>query len=112
LLSQSREHESRGRVFAIRDLRAALKQVKRLGGKPITPHDLRRTFLTFGERVGCPMVVLKRLANHSTNGDVTSGYVRPIEADLRHWASVIEKAILHAARGAIVILNLPARTAS
>ena len=46
------------------------------------------------------MVVLKRLANHSTKGDVTSGYVLPSENDLRHWASVIEKAILNAARGA------------
>ena len=50
--------------YLMDDLRAALHQVERRGGKRITPHDLRRTFLTFGERVGAPMVVLKRLANH------------------------------------------------
>lgn len=103
LLSQARLAGEHGPVFAVRDLRAALEQVARRGGKRITPHDLRRTFLTFGERVGCPMVVLKRLANHSTNGDVTSGYVRPSEADLRRWAGAIEEAILNAARGQEIV---------
>jgi hypothetical protein len=35
--------------------------------------------------------------NHSTRGDITMGYVRPGEADLLHWAGVIEAAILNAA---------------
>jgi integrase len=83
------------------DLRAALEQVERYGGKRITPHDLRRTFLTFGERVGAPMVVLKRPANHSTKGDVTIGYVLPSEADLRKWAGLIERSILSAAQGGV-----------
>jgi integrase len=87
------------RVFGVDDLRAALEIVAKHGGKRITPHDLRRTYLTFGERVGTPMDILKRLANHSTRGDVTAGYVCPSDNDLRHWAGVIEGAILKAAQG-------------
>jgi integrase len=98
-LSQWRACGPNARVFVVEDLRAALQQVERRGGKRITPHDLRRTFLTFGERVGAHVVVLKRLVNHSTKGDVTLGYVVPSEADLRHWSSVIESAILIAAEG-------------
>jgi integrase len=97
-LSQWRAPELDARVFGVDDLRAALQQVARRGGKRITPHDLRRTFLTFGERVGAPIVVLKRLANHSTRGDVTLGYVLPSVGDLRNWAEVIEKAILRVAQ--------------
>jgi integrase len=91
------------RVFDVDDLRAALGRAVKLGGKRITPHDLRRTFLTFGEHVGTPMVILKRLANHSTRGDVTFGYIRPSDADLAHWADVIEGAILKAAKGGEVV---------
>jgi integrase len=105
-LSQWRGSDPSARVFAVDDLRAALKQVERRGGQRITPHDLRRTFLTFGERVGAPMVVLKRLANHSTKGDVTLGYVVPSEADLRHWARLIEGAILSSAQGGASVVSL------
>jgi integrase len=112
-LTQWRDRDPNTRVFLVDDLRAALQQVERRGGKRITPHDLRRTFLTFGERVGAPMVVLKRLVNHSTTGDVTLGYVVPSEADLRHWANVIEKAILTAAGGeAAAAVDLSVRIAS
>ena len=105
-LTTWRGSDQNTRVFPVDDLRAALQQVRRRGGKRITPHDLRRTFLTFGERVGAPMVILKRLVNHSTKGDVTLGYVVPSEADLRHWASVIEKAILTAAAGGATVVTL------
>lgn len=111
-LAQWRSEDSGARVFAVDDLRTALTRVVVLGGKRITPHDLRRTFLTFGERVGAPMVVLKRLANHSTKGDVTTGYVLPSETDLRRWASLIEGAILTAARGGAAVVDLFGRRAS
>lgn len=90
-------------VFGVYDLRTALARVSLLGGKRITPHDLRRTYLTFGERAGAPMVVLKRLANHSTRGDVTSGYVLPSDTDLRYWAARIEREILSAAHGSAAL---------
>jgi integrase len=111
-LAQWRPNDPNSRVFAVEHLRAALEQVARLGGKEITPHDLRRTYLTFGERVGAPMVVLKKLANHSTRGDVTFGYVLPSEVDLRHWAHIIENAILNTARGGADVVDLSARRAS
>jgi integrase len=111
-LAQWRPDDPDARVFNVEHLRAALEQVECLGGKRITPHDLRRTYLTFGERVGAPMVVLKKLANHSTRGDVTFGYVLPSEVDLRRWAGVIERAILAAARGGADVVGLSERRAS
>lgn len=96
-LSEWRINDPTALVFPVDDFRSALAQIEKLGGKPISPHDLRRTFLTFGERAGTPMTILKRLANHSTRGDVTAGYLHCGEADLQHWATVIEIAILKAA---------------
>jgi integrase len=87
----------------VRDLRAALEQVVKSGGKAITPHDLRRTFASFAERAGAPITTLKVLMNHSTRGDITMGYVRPSEGDLLHWAAVIEGAILAAGESGEVV---------
>jgi integrase len=95
-------------VFNVRDLRAALQSTVRHGGKRVAPHDLRRTFLTFGEQCGAPIVCLKRLVNHSTNGDVTVGYVHPSDDGLRHWAAVIERALLRAAQEETAIARLRA----
>jgi len=93
-------------VFDVADLRAALKSAVKRGGKRITPHDLRRTFLSFGERIGTPIVTLKKLVNHSTKGDVTLGYIIPSDDDLRHWAEMIERAILAAAKGDSSVVRL------
>ena len=59
----------KGALFNVKDLRAALGQVEKSGGKAITPHDLRRTFASFAERAGAPITTLKVLMNHSTRGD-------------------------------------------
>jgi integrase len=99
------------RVFDVNDLRGALDRVVKLGGKRITPHDLRRTFLTFGERARAPLVTLKMLVNHSTKGDVTSGYIRPSETDLQHWAGVIESSILEAVEVAPEVIRIRNRGA-
>jgi integrase len=40
-------------------------------------HDLKRTFLTIGEAAMIPFSLLKALANHKTDNDVTSGYINP-----------------------------------
>ena len=100
-----------GRIFGVDDLRGALDQVVKLGGKRVTPHDLRRTFLTFGERAGAPLVTLKMLVNHSTRGDVTSGYIHPSENELRHWAGVIEASIIAAAKPDADIIKVEHRRA-
>ena len=96
MFAEWREGRIKGAVFPVKDVRAALKQIAKAGGKAIIPHDLRRTFASFAERAGTPMTALKVLLNHSTRGDVTAGYVRVSEADLLHWAERIEGAILTA----------------
>lgn len=48
--------------------------VERSGIK-FTPHDLRRTFLTTAEMLEVPHYALKKLANHVSRQDVTSGYI-------------------------------------
>ena len=48
--------------------------VERTGIK-FTPHDLRRTFLTTAEMLEVPHYALKKLANHVSRQDVTSGYI-------------------------------------
>ncbi len=44
-------------------------------GIKFTLHDLRRTFLTTAEMLEVPHYALKKLANHVSRQDVTSGYV-------------------------------------
>jgi len=104
MLSERRGGAKTGLVFeGVKDLRSALESVEKAGGKTITPHDLRRTFASFAERTGAPFTTLKVLLNHSTRNDVTTGYVRPSEDDLRHWAGTIEAALLAAAEGGEVV---------
>jgi integrase len=40
-----------------------------------TMHDLRRTFLTMGEKLEVPVYALKRLVNHSVSNDMTGRYL-------------------------------------
>ena len=94
MLAEWRAGRAQGPLFPVKDVRAALKQIEKMGGRAIIPHDLRRTFASFGEPAGAPMTALKVLMSHSTRGDVTTGYVRVGEADLLHWAERIEAAIL------------------
>jgi integrase len=42
---------------------------------PFVLHDLRRCFLSRGERLGLSLFTLKRLANHSFGRDITAGYI-------------------------------------
>jgi integrase len=49
-------------------------------------HDLKRTFLTIGEATMVPFPLLKALANHKTDLDVTGGYINA-EAKTRRAAT-------------------------
>jgi integrase len=103
MLAEWRDGRVKGALFGVNDLRSALEQVEKAGGKAITPHDLRRTFASFAERAGAPITTTKLLLNHSTRNDMTLGYVRPNEADCLHWAATIESAILAAGEGGEII---------
>jgi len=46
-------------------------------------HDLKRTFLTVGEACLLPFSLLKKLANHVTDNDVTGGYINTEAKTLR-----------------------------
>jgi integrase len=103
MLDDWRPPGAHGRVFAVKDLRAALNSAAAMGAKLITPHDLRRTFLSFGERSKLPTKTLKLLVNHATGDDVTAGYVQVAQEDLLRAAATVEEAILTAATGAEVV---------
>jgi integrase len=103
MFAEWRTGSGSGLVFGVGDLRSALNIVVKNGGKAIIPHDLRRTYASFAERAGIPFTTLKVLLNHSTNANVTMGYVRVNETDLLHWANVVEARILAAAHDKVVV---------
>jgi integrase len=59
----------------ISDPQSPLRRVAASTGINISPHDLRRTFLTVAESTDISPLALKALVNHSSN-DVTAGYVQ------------------------------------
>jgi integrase len=52
-----------------------LDQVAAATGTRVSPHDLRRTFVTAAESADISPLALSALVNHSLGRDVTSGYV-------------------------------------
>ncbi len=63
--------------------RKPIAQVCKQTGITFSRHDLKRTFLTIGEAAMIPFSLLKALANHSTDADVTGGYINPEDNTLR-----------------------------
>lgn len=55
--------------------RKPIAQIVSKTGINFSSHDLKRTFLTIGEAAMIPFSLLKTLANHKTEGDVTAGYI-------------------------------------
>jgi hypothetical protein len=55
--------------------RKPIAQIVSKTGIIFSSHDLKRTFLTIGEAAMIPFSLLKTLANHKTEGDVTAGYI-------------------------------------
>jgi integrase len=49
--------------------------IKKTGIK-FSSHDLRRTFATIAEAALLPETIIKRLLNHATDNNVTTGYIR------------------------------------
>lgn len=52
-----------------------VSRVRAKSGIVFTFHDLRRTFLTMGEKLDVPPYALKRLVNHSVSNDMTGRYL-------------------------------------
>jgi Integrase len=50
-------------------------RVRAKSGINFTMHDLRRTFLTMGEKLDVPPYALKQLVNHSVSNDMTGRYL-------------------------------------
>ena len=68
-------------------------------GLNITPHDLRRTFISVANRLSMNYPVLKRLLNHrdaKTADDVTLQYVQISQRELRDALNEIELAYCEA----------------
>ena len=63
--------------------RKPIAQVCKEAGIEFSSHDLKRTFLTIGEAAMIPFSLLKALANHQTDSDVTGGYINPEANTLR-----------------------------
>ena len=76
------------------DIKKPLRQLLEQTGIEITPHDLRRTFLSTGARLGFNDFLLKQLANHATGNDITAGYVIQSADELREPAQRITNAYL------------------
>lgn len=67
----------------ISDVKKPFKALLEETGIEITAHDLRRTFLGTGAKLGFNDYLLKQLANHAISNDVTAGYVIQSADELR-----------------------------
>ncbi len=80
------------------DLRDQCKKVFLLSGIKFTPHDLRRTFLSYCESLRIPKLVQKRLVGHELPTDVTDGYIQIPFEDLERAIEEITAYILRVAK--------------
>lgn len=71
----------------------AIKKISAQTGIEFSPHDLRRTFSTIAEAVGTPETLIKRLLNHTTDNNVTTGYIRTETDTLRQASQKIAEFI-------------------
>ncbi|MEY2341649.1 tyrosine-type recombinase/integrase [Acidithiobacillus sp. IBUN Pt1247-S3] len=84
-----------GQTGYIQEPRKALEAVGRQTGILITPHDLRRTFITVADSLEISPYAVKRLVNHRQDrGDVTAGYIITDVERLREPMERISQKIL------------------
>jgi integrase len=62
------------------------RQIAEATGIRVSPHDLRRTYITAAESADISPFALKALVNHSLGNDVTSGYIQMSAERLREPA--------------------------
>lgn len=59
----------------VNSLQYSFRSIAEKTGIAVSPHDLRRGFVTAGNSVGVPLAILKQLLNHAPSADTTLGYV-------------------------------------
>jgi integrase len=67
----------------------ALDAVERASGIEVSPHDLRRTYITVAESCDISVMSLMALVNHSAGKSVTAGYVQLTPERLREPAQKV-----------------------
>ena len=83
-----------GAAGHIVDASAPIRTIRRDCGVSFSLHTLRRTFITTAERLNISPYTIKRLVNHSTANDVTSGYIVIEPERLREPVNSIEEELL------------------
>jgi integrase len=78
-----------GKTGHTQSMPVALDKVAAATGITVSPHDLRRTFISIAENCPISPFSLKRLVAHTTTGDVTSGYIQKTREQLREAAQVV-----------------------
>ncbi len=59
----------------LKEPRKHAQRISEASGVAFTFHDLRRTFVTYAERLDISAYAVKRLVNHKMSQDVTAGYI-------------------------------------
>lgn len=78
----------------VKDLGGSYEVISGKADLYITPHDLRRTFISVANRLAMNYPVLKRLLNHQdskTSDDVTLQYIQISQREIREALNEIEK---------------------
>lgn len=84
----------RKRDSHVKDLGGSYEAISNKLGLHITPHDLRRTFISVANRLAMNYPVLKRLLNHQdskVSDDVTLQYIQISQREIRDALNEIEK---------------------
>jgi integrase len=72
-----------GETGHIVEPKKALAAVSKTAGVKVSPHDLRRTFITTAAEITMPVFALKGLVNHALGADTTANYAQVTVASLR-----------------------------
>lgn len=89
-------YSNRGKLGYLHDVRGSIEAM--FPGMKFTPHDMRRTYLSYADESGVSQWAQKRLVGHALPFDVTQGYIQFPMSRLQKEAEKIAQLILeHAA---------------
>lgn len=72
----------------------AINRINSDTGIKFINHDLRRGFISTAQSINVPLFIIKKLVNHSTTDDITSGYILFEDEDLRRHVERITHELL------------------